>query len=97
MTDFHYGVLGGFNSIVNLEKSSIINGRGSALRLANPKIFKVQNCIYQKIVDITIDLRLVETPQTLINIDYLAKVVPIKLNVSNTRFISLDGPAINVT
>ena len=40
ITDFHFGVLSGFSSILNLEKSSIINGRGSALRLANPKIFK---------------------------------------------------------
>lgn len=40
IADFHFGVLAGFHSIVNLEKSSIINGRGSAIRVVNPRIFK---------------------------------------------------------
>lgn len=33
ISDFYNGLLGGYNSIINLDKSSIINVRGAAIKL----------------------------------------------------------------
>jgi hypothetical protein len=47
ISDFHYGVLGGMNSIINIDKSSLINLRGTALRLVHPRILKVTSSVIQ--------------------------------------------------
>jgi len=45
ISDFHNGVLGGYNSIINLDKSSIINSRGTAIRMIHPRIFKLSSSV----------------------------------------------------
>jgi len=45
ISDFHYGIIGGYNSIINLDKSSIINVRGTAVRIIHPRIFKITACV----------------------------------------------------
>jgi len=60
VSDFHYGILGGFQSIINLEKSSIINVRGTTIKAVNPKIFKLNGCVFQKASKGALDIRLVD-------------------------------------
>ena len=60
ISDFHYGIIGGYNSIVNLEKSSIINNRGTAIKLIHPRIFKMQASIIQKSDDDGIEITFIQ-------------------------------------
>lgn len=101
ISEFHYGILGGFHSVINMEKSSIINSRGTAVKLANPRIFKMQTCIFQKIQGIGLDIVLVATPLTLspnegpeqsLSYSYgKSKNVSCKIVVNSTRFIAIEG------
>lgn len=45
ISDFHYGVIGGYNSIINLDSSSLIDIRGTAIKVIHPKIFKMSSCV----------------------------------------------------
>lgn len=45
INDFYNGIIGGYNSIINLDKSSIINTRGTAIRMINPRIFKISSSV----------------------------------------------------
>ena len=60
ISDFHYGILGGYNSIVNLDKSSVINMRGVGIKLIHPRIFKMQSCIIQKVEEDGIDIIMIQ-------------------------------------
>ena len=48
VSDFHFGIVAGFNSIINLDKSSIINTRGVAIRSLQPRILKITSSVIQQ-------------------------------------------------
>ncbi len=46
IADFHCGILAGSQSVINLYSSSIINNRGIGIKVVNPRILKVDGCIF---------------------------------------------------
>jgi hypothetical protein len=57
ISDFYYGFFGGFDSIINCEKSSFINMRGTAIKMIKPKIVKITSCVIQRAEGDGIDLK----------------------------------------
>jgi len=103
ISDFHYGILGGSSSIINMDKSSVINNRGTAIRVVNPRVLKVQGAVFQKIAKTSIEIRLYETPDSMLREGSVprsheneASYSGSKLFVNQSRFIALEGPAITV-
>lgn len=103
ISDFHFGILGGSSSIINLDKSSVINNRGTAIRVINPRVLKVQGAVFQKISGTSIEVRLYETADSLLkegSAPRLHENEPgysgSKLLVNQSRFIALEGPAVTV-
>jgi hypothetical protein len=61
ISDFYYGIIGGPNSIMNCEKSSFINIRGTALKIYSPKVLKVTSSVIQKCTNEGIDIYLLSS------------------------------------
>jgi hypothetical protein len=60
VSDFHHGILAGYNSIVNLDKSSLINLRGTAIKVVHPRIFKMSSSVIQKVEEDGIEIKLIQ-------------------------------------
>ena len=66
ISDFHYGLIGGLNSIINCDKSSFINLRGTAMRIVHPRIVKITSSVIQKVDGDGINIQMVETSKEVI-------------------------------
>ena len=60
ISDFHHGILAGYNSIINLDKSSLINIRGTAIKVVHPRIFKMSSSVIQKVEEDGVDIKLIQ-------------------------------------
>jgi hypothetical protein len=60
ISDFYNGLMGGYNSIINLDKSSIINVRGAAIKLIHPRFFKITSSVIQKTEEEGIEIKLIQ-------------------------------------
>jgi hypothetical protein len=45
VSDFYFGLLGGYNSIINCDKSSFINMRGTSIKMIKPQIVKITSSV----------------------------------------------------
>eukprot|EP00347_Sterkiella_histriomuscorum_P013188 403365673 len=60
ISDFYNGIIGGYNSIINLDKSSIINSRGTAIKMIHPRIFKISSSVIQKCEEDALDIKILQ-------------------------------------
>ena len=108
ISEFHFGILGGIQSIIDLDKSSIINCRGTAIKVANPRIFKVQNCVFQKVSDCTIEVKFVESEGLVVQrgngqgekaqvTQRRGKLLTSKVIINQNRFINIENFGIYVS
>lgn len=88
IADFHYGILNGHQAVVNMDKSSIINNRGIGIQAVNPRILKVDGCIFQNSSSDAINITLLNTPQYEVNAENI-QINPLscKILIASSRFM----------
>lgn len=60
ISDFYFGVLGGYNSILNCDKSSFINLRGTAVKMIQARILKMTSSVIQRTDGDGIDIKYIQ-------------------------------------
>lgn len=106
ITDFYYGILGGFDSIVNCERSSLINLRGPAIKMIQPKIAKITSSVIQRVTSDGIDIKFIQPKpskdtisfidQAKLEIEAFDEASQRKLIIQANRIINIGGSPIKI-
>lgn len=103
ISDFFYGVLSGPYTLLNCDKSTFLNMRGTAVKVDSPKVLKLTSCIFQKVLQSAVDISLGkelkqshESNQSLSVSSSNQNEVQRKIMVSSNRIIQCQEHAVRI-